>query len=52
MNMGGPRRPADEFFDLAQIAPIRTEDLYGDGSVLIMTEVEGKGSFAEDTDTV
>ena len=31
---------------------MRTEDVYGDGSVLIMTEVEGKGSFAEETDTV
>ena len=26
--------------------------MYGDGSVQIITEVEGKGSFAEDTDTV
>ena len=48
----GPRRPADEFFDLSKISAIRTEDLYGDGSVLILTEVEGKGSFAEDADTV
>ena len=48
----GPRRPLDEFFDLAEIKPVRTQDIYGDGSVLIMTEVEGKGSFAEETDTV
>jgi len=48
----GPRRPADEFFDLSTINAIRTEDLYGDGSVLILTEVEGRGSFAEDADTV
>ena len=48
----GPRRPIDEFFDLDSIEAVRTEDVYGDGSVLIMTEVEGKGSFAEETDTV
>ena len=52
MTMNGPRRPVDEFFDLSTIQAIRTEDLYGDGSVLVITEVEGRGSFAEDTDTV
>jgi len=52
MQSSGPRRPVDEFFDLALIAPIKTEDLYGDGSVLLLTEVEGKGSFAENADTV
>ena len=50
--MTAPRRPADEFFDLSLINPIRTEDVYGDGSLLIMTEVEGRGSFVEDPDTV
>ena len=47
-----PRRPLDEFFDLETIMPIRCQDIYGDGSVRILTEIEGKGSFSEDTDTV
>ena len=29
----GPRRPVDEFFDLDSISAVRTEDVYGDGSV-------------------
>ena len=37
---------------MTKINPVRTQDVYGDGSVLIMTEVEGKGSFADDCDTV
>ena len=41
-----------EFFDLETINAIKTQDIYEDGSVLILTEVEGKGSFAEDTDTI
>lgn len=47
-----PRRPLDEFFDLKTVNPIRTQDVYANGSVLIHTEVEGTGSFAEDSDTV
>ena len=48
----GPRRPVDEFYDLKTIVAVKEQDVYGDGSVTIYTEVEGAGSFAEETDTV
>ena len=48
----GPRRPVDEFFDLSTIEPIRTENVFEDGSVQILTLEEGKGSYTDDVDTV
>ena len=46
------RRPEDEFIDMSLIKPIRVEDLYEDGSLQILTEIEGNGDLVEASDTV
>ena len=46
------RRPADEFYDMSTIDPVKIENVEEDGSIQIITEVEGSGNFPEITDTV
>ena len=46
------RRPDDEFYDINLIQPIRIEELEEDGSLQILTEIEGTGDLVEDTDTI
>ena len=42
----------DEYYDLTSIKPLMTEDLLGDGSLILMTVKEGQGSIPEQCDTV
>ena len=48
----GSKRPWDEFYDMKSIKPIRIESVVEDGSIQILTEVEGVGNFVDEADTV
>ena len=41
------RRPEDEFYDVKSIKPIRIEELEEDGSLQLLTEIDGEGDAVE-----